>query len=156
MDTDEVRDARSELVASWRSDDGDGIGYLRVRASFDGFAGDGGAWFDGMQVLEFAGLLMRYPLEAGEPASLSGGLGAGEDFVEAVGLSVAPVGALGQLGCRVHLRADLADGRRPAVTHEVRLVLLTTYQRLGTFARDLSDLIEGSAEYAVLGGEVLA
>lgn len=40
--------------------------------------------------------------------------------------------------------------------HEAHVEVLTTYERLSVFSRDLTSLIEGNATVAVLGGELLA
>lgn len=158
---DYERRGEDELVARWGGDDGDGIGRLAVSARSNGFAGRGLAWFDRQAVAEFARDLARFPLPATEPPTLSSGFGApgqfeSNEYDEFVGISVVPLGSLGQLDVRIHLADDERSGHFcPEGRYETRMHLLTTYERLGTFAQDLQALVEGKLEVAVLGGERL-
>ncbi len=92
----------------WGGGDGDGIGKLRVSASANGFAGRSAAWFNREAVIDFGHALGAYPLPD-EQITISGGFGAKDDDPpqEHVGIHVAPVGAVGQVGMRVHLSTEV-------------------------------------------------
>lgn len=64
----------------------------------------------------------------------------------------------GQLGVEAHpIRdANWTGARLPDGRHEVRLHLLTTYERLAAFGGDLKSVLGGKLGQAVLGGERLA
>lgn len=154
---DYERSGEDELVARWDGDDGDGTGRLTVTARSNDFGGSGQAWFNRQTVLEFAQALGRFPLAEEEPAAISGGYGEPSEYDEHVGIVVGPLGSLGQVDVRLHLVQDTwsphgrVDGR-----YETRMHLLTTYQRLSAFSRDLEAVVEGTLSEAILGGESLA
>ena len=145
------------LTLRWGGDDGDGIGKLTVVAWANGFAGVGAAWFDRATVLQFAESVAAYPLPD-RPIELAGGFGEsfGRPPREHVRLSVAPVGLRGQVGLRVHLATEQWPDTRVEAVHDVRLELLTTYERLRDLSGDLGAVIEGRLDHAEIGGEVLA
>lgn len=152
------RDPHNEVVVRWTHDDGDGVGSLEVSASANGFAGTSAAWFERVTVLAFADALTRYPLPDGDGLRLSSGFLEDEErpAQEHVGIAVEPVGVKGQVGCRAHLATAAWPDSRIQAQHDVRLELLTTYQRLAEFSSDLAAVIAGSWPEAVLGGEGLA
>lgn len=148
---------RDGMTFRWGSDDGDGIGKLTVTASANGFAGSSGAWFDRETVLAFAQAIEAYPLPD-DPIELSGGFGAKGDQPpqQHVGVSVAATGRRGQIGIRAHLSTELWPDTRPESVHDVRLELLTTYERLRFLSRHLMLIVEGRLEVAEVEGETLA
>ena len=132
------------------------IGELIVRAQANGFAGASAAYFKDSAVLAFAARLAEYPLSDKRPPALSAGhgepgIGA---YEEHVAITVAPVGSLGQLGVLIHLAEIRPD--RSSVRSEVRLELLTTYERIRQFSRDLERVVKGQQPQATLAGETLA
>ncbi len=147
-----ARTEGDEVIVTWGGDDGDGIGRLTVRAAANGFAGIGEAWTDRTQMLEFSLRLSAYPLR--EEVSISAGFG-GDEAEEHVGIAVGPVGSHGQVGIRVHLATPVWPNTRPESRREVRLELLTTYQRLETFSTGLRRVVEGTLHEAIIGGELL-
>jgi len=132
------------------------IGELLVAARANGFAGRSSAYFNDSAIRAFAARLAEYPLPDGNAPAISGGtsdLGGG-NYTELVGITVAPSESRGQLAVRVHLAESWSS--RGDAKHEVRLELLTTYERLRTFSEDLARVVNGGQSEAVLGEEVLA
>ena len=126
---------------------------LFVSVSVDGFAGHGVAWFDPQKLRDLAMQLAEaFPLT--ETLVVQGG-----DFFQdvsdleavLVGLSFYPVAGRGVLGCRVRLRGDSRDfWERPQARPVLEVELLSSYQALQEFARDLMQLADGLCDEAVL------
>jgi hypothetical protein len=137
----------------------DGTGRLKVSASAGGFAGRAEAWMDADEVAVFARSLDAFPLPDGGLV-LAGGFGksSADLDTELVALRVYRVGNLGQVGIRCHLAGGTSSWppTRPKSVPEVHLELLTTYERLRTFGRNLTRIAEGSMEEAIIGQEALA
>lgn len=140
---------------SWGGDDGDGVGRLTVVASANGFAGRGRGWFDRRTIEAFGDALNRYPLDADDPPSITGGFGGDTPQVH-VALAAYPIGRRGQVGVAVDLATELWPEDRPEGQHRVRLELPTTYERLGHFARDVARLGEKNGQTARIEAERLA
>ena len=150
-------DPGNAVVLTWAAQ-GDGTGLLAVRAASKGFAGESSAWFDSTRLLRFAAEIDQYPL--GQTVGIASGYGESEATLteEHVRLEVYPVGVKGQVGVRVRLATVSTDWplTRPASRMEVRLELLTTYQRMGEFSRQVEGLIRGLRSEASVGMELLA
>jgi hypothetical protein len=149
------RTSPDQLVATWSGDDGDGVGRLTVTARSNGFGGTGRAWFDRGTVLEFASSLTTFPLPSDGSVALSGGMGGVENYDEHVGLVLLPLGPRGQVDVRCHLANETWPGDPPEVRYETRVHVLTTYERLTSFASGLRAVVEGMQAEAHLGGERL-
>jgi hypothetical protein len=154
METYEEDPADRLIVRFYRSDE-DGTGELHVSAATRGFAGTASAWFDVESLGEFAASLAKYPLPDDLSISLSGGgtplSGPRKNhYWEQVGLIFHPVGGKGQVGVRIHLQ-----GRDDVPGQEVRMELLTTYERLRLFSGHVVRMLNGEFNEAELGGEVL-
>ena len=126
---------------------------LFVNVSVDGFAGHGVAWFDPQKLRSLATQLgQAFPLT--ETLAVQGGhlLQDPSDPEEAlVALSFYPVARCGVLGCRVRLCSDSRDfWERPQARPVLEVELLTSYQALQEFARDLMQLADGLCAEAVL------
>lgn len=151
--------AHGHVTLRWNPDSA-GTGELCVDASSPrGFAGRGCAWFNQYKVAEFSERLLRYPLDPDRLPSLAGGWSHVDGPLNIqVGVRVYPVGHLGQLGIAVELASMRWDQppMRPEETERVQLELLTTYQRLGDFARDCQKLLAGVVDMATVGAERLA
>lgn len=145
------------FVAVGFVEDGDGTGELQVYAQSGGFAGHGAAYFDAMNLAEFGGSLDGFPLPHG--LVLAGGFWSREAphelEQELVGLRFHAVGGRGQVGIGVHLAGERSPGTRPESVHEVRLELLTTYERLRTFSRDFVAVARGQLDRAEIHEEIL-
>ncbi|MFN8630652.1 MAG: hypothetical protein U0838_10140 [Chloroflexota bacterium] len=131
-------------------DDADGS-WLFVEAFADGFSGHAQCLIGTGQVSAFARELQSFPLPEAGAVLVSGSwpLGAAE-LQELIRIDARRVGKLGQVGLVVHLATEESPTRR-----EVRLEVLTTYERLRQFADELSRM--GRAEYgnARIEAEVL-
>jgi hypothetical protein len=132
------------------------LGELLVAGQAKGFAGSSSAYFNDSELLKFAARLAAFPLPDGDPVAISGGSldRLGGPYREHVGISVAPVGRLGQVAVTVHLSE--VRPARPQSNGEARFELLTTYERLRSFASDLGRVVRGEAPEADLRGELLA
>ena len=123
---------------------------LSVSVSVDGFAGHGSAWFDPQRLRDLAAQLSQaFPLT--ETLGLQGGYLAADsaDVVEEhLGLSFYPVAGRGVLACQVRLSGDSSE--RPEARSMLRVELLSSYQALQEFARDLMQLADGLRDEAVL------
>ena len=134
--------------------DTDGTGELFAEIRSNGFAGCGSAWFGEAKLVELAKeLASAFPLPADSPLGIRGGFycrtGSGIEQ-EHVGLTFYPVGGLGRVGCRVILCTPIHEHDRPEGQSSLATELLTTYERLGAFARALELLVTGGVDEAVL------
>jgi hypothetical protein len=136
----------------------DGTGKLAVTATANGFSGRSAAWFDSTRLTEFASNLGEYPLPKEHPVMIASGFGGSPEQLEQehVRVAVYPVGNRGQVGVGVHLATERWPDTRPDAVCDVRLELLTTYQRLAEFSTDLVRVVHGEQREARLGEEVLA
>lgn len=154
-----TRTTRRNLLTITYVSDPDGTGKMTVSAAANGFAGNSSAWFNNNAVLDFAREIASYPLPEGSKLEITGGFGSRANphavAEEHVGLRVGPVGIKGQIGIHVHLATPTWEGMRPESAHDVRLQLLTTYQRLEHFGEHLSRVVRGELSVATIGGEVL-
>jgi hypothetical protein len=152
-----VEDPSNLLTARYQPD-WDGTGELRIRAAANGFSGESTAWFDTLRLIEFATALDVYPLPSDSPLTIASGFltpGTSQLEQEHVGLVVQPIGAKGQIRVRVHLSTPLWPATRSDSVNDVRLELLTTYQRLHHFSVDFAHLLRAEVDEARLGAEIL-
>ncbi|HVJ18341.1 MAG TPA: hypothetical protein VM686_23135 [Polyangiaceae bacterium] len=137
-------------------DDGDGSGKLCVHVVVDRFSGEGGAYFGIEELERFAEQIAAYPLPAERRVSLAGGYwsstepGKLED--EHLGLEVYPVGRRGQIGVRARVATVIASNERSGSQNSAQIELLTTYEPMSRFARELTALVHGRADSALLSG----
>jgi len=125
---------------------------LTVSASANGFCGVSTAYFSASDLVTFAEELTRYPL--GHSVAIASGYGrVGEILDEHVGIVIQQVTELGQIAVVVHLAE--ADPQRLEARREVRLELLTTYERLRGFGQDVARALQGLETVATLSGELL-
>lgn len=138
-------------------DDQDGTGKLLVRVSAGGFSGEGGAYFVVGKLEDFAEALSVFPLSNERRPSIAGGFWSkelrGTLDQEHLAIQAYPVGLRGQIGVQVRMATELWGDERPESQNAVRVELLTTYERLARFARELKSLVRGTVEEAVLEGE---
>ncbi len=132
-----------------------GEGRLTVRAASEGWAGESRAWFDAARVTEFTASLVEFPLT--KTVILASGFGTDNQHLdqEHVRIDVYTVGGLGQVALGVHLATEEWADSRLEARHEVRLELLTTYERLRVFAAGIDALLAGQINEASIGGERL-
>jgi hypothetical protein len=152
--------AGSDFVEVRFEPDADGTGKFKVVAQAGGFAGRSGAWFNTESLADFAALLASYPLPDDPPPRLAGGFWSpdhpGELKEELVVLEAERMGSLGQVALRVHLASEIWPPDRPERRHEVRLELLTTYERLHRFSEEVLQVIRGESDHARLEGELMS
>ena len=145
------------LLASFY-DDGDGTGKLHVRATSDGFSGEGGAWFSNQKVLEFADGIAAFPISEKNPPALKGGFykrdKSGELDQEHLALAVYPIDRTGHLAVQVRIATEVWEQTRPESQRSVKLEIRTSYQPILQFSQDLKALVNGAVAEAVLHGEL--
>ncbi|MGA6980630.1 MAG: hypothetical protein WBZ11_03660 [Candidatus Sulfotelmatobacter sp.] len=150
--------SRGFLKLTFR-DDSDGTGKLLVEAEGGGFAGRGGAYFDKLRLESFAGALGEFPLPDSQACCLSSGFSSkqmsGELEQEHVGIDLYPIDNRGHIGVQVRLSTEVWPDTRPKSHKVVKLEVITTYQALADFSRDLVAAVRGTATDAVLRGEML-
>jgi hypothetical protein len=143
-------------------DDGDGTGKLMARAEADGFSGESGAYFNVEKLKEFAEALNVFPLPPEDHRrSIASGFGSKEDHTklaqEHLGISVYLVSAhRGYVGIQVRMATEVRPGTRQESTKQAVVEILTTYEPLSTFSRDLLSVLHGSLNEAVVEGENLS
>jgi len=135
-------DGLGHLALSFAPDQDDMDGALHVEASAGLFSGYAMSWIGNHLLADFAEGMGTYPLRTEPPVVL---------HADDISLTARPVGSLGQIGIDVHLMDQQFEG--PA---EVRLTLLTSYQRLEAFAADVKDLGTGRRGEARIDWEQLA
>ena len=126
--------------------DTNGTGELFAEVSVNGFSGVGSAWFNLSQIHIFGeSLASNYPLLADGDYSLRGGVWStgSPDQLSEVNLSLKfyPMGALGEIGCRVDLAGCGLYGCKAA--HSVSVELHTHYEQLRRFGLALITLVDG-------------
>ena len=140
--------------------DADGTGKLLARVHVRGFAGTGGAYFSVQQIDKFSESLSTFPLPPIEHPTLAGGYWSRDIKTrleqEHLAITAYPVGSRGQVGVQVRIATELERGVRPNSQAVAKLELLTTYERLARFAKQLRSLAHGEASEAVLEAEHLA
>lgn len=142
-------------------DDRDGTGELRARAEVDGFSGESGAYFNLNELESFAESLREFPLPAKDQRRLiSGGFGNNQDpkqmQQEHLAISVYPVDAKrGYVGIQVRMATPVWPDTRPESQKQATIELLTTYEPLAKFSRDLVSVLRGSLKEALIEGESL-
>jgi hypothetical protein len=139
--------------------DGDGTGKLSAEAESGGFAGKSGAYFDIARVQNFACAIGELPLPDSDRCVLISGFGSkeipGKLEQEHVGIEMYPIDSRGHIGVQVRLSTEVWPDTRPKSHKAAKFEIVTTYQALADFSRDLSALMSGTANEAVLLGEML-
>jgi len=137
------------------SDDGDGTGTMDVEAEVEGFSGRSHAYFNKDDVKRFAEALSQYPLPEDKTCSITGGFGEsqGRPSQEHVGIDAYPVNRRGYIGIQVRLATLVWSETRPESQSIAQLEIVTTYEPLARFSRDLLALLSGTLSEATLEGE---
>ncbi len=150
-------DTSNQLTVRFRSVS-ETTGQLIVRVAAEGYSGQSAAWLDPRRLIKFATSLADVPvLDDASPLAVLGSFKRGTPDLEQelVSLSVRPVGLRGQIGVTVHLASEMWPETQQESLKEVRLELLTTYERLRHFGDHLIRVVNGELEQATLGGEEL-
>jgi hypothetical protein len=141
------------------SDDGDGTGELRTRAEVDGFSGKAKAYFGIDELVAFAESLREFPLPAQDDRRvIAGGFGnlhkPNEVAQEHLAISVYPVNTKrGYVGIQVRMATVHWPDMRPESQMKATVELLTTYEPLAKFSKDLIAVLRGSLHEAIIEGE---
>lgn len=134
--------------------DDDETGVLTVEVRFGGFAGESRAWFSDGDLLEFADQLRTYPLGE-QQFHVSGGYRTDDGVDEHVGMTVRAIGFRGLTGVSAHLATPPDRVAYGASVSEVRVEVLTSYEALGRFASELTDLVAGKLGEAWLDADLV-
>jgi hypothetical protein len=143
------------LTIGWKWEGSGDLGELIVTAWAKGFAGHSSAYFNASEILDFAAGLEKYPLPGEDILEIRSGhlVATTQELDEHVRITILPVTSLGQVAVVVHLAESWPD--RPSARSEVRIDLLTTYERLRAFSSALARVIRGKQDLARLDGEVM-
>ena len=146
----------SLLTLHFESDD-DATGKLLARVAARGFAGEGGAWFSVEQIERFAEAITAFPLPVDPRPSLAGGFwrkdGSEQLDQEHLGISVYPIGLRGYIGLQIRIADEMWDYNRKEEERRVQVEIVTTYEPLARFSRQLVALVRGDIVEAILEGE---
>jgi hypothetical protein len=140
------------------SNDGDGTGELLAQAEAAGFAGESGAYFSISELEEFAKTVGTFPLPVGDKRlSVAGGFWSqerrGKLDQELLGINVCFADApRGYIGIQIRMATPVSHGMRPDSKKVVTLEVVTTYEPLAKFSRDLDAVLRGKLKEAVLEG----
>jgi|SRR5580698_9706891 hypothetical protein len=143
------------------SDDGDGTGELLARAEADGFAGESGAYFNPAEIEAFAKAIGTFPLPVDDKRlSITGGFWSrerrGDLEQELLGISVYFADApRGYIGIQIRMATPIWKGTRPDSKKSAAVEVVTTYEPLAKFSRDLDAVLRGKLKEAVLKGQSL-
>jgi hypothetical protein len=139
--------------------DDDGTGKLLAQAIAGGFAGEGGAYFSIEEIEQFAKSIATFPLPVDPRPSLAGGFyrkdGSEQLDQEHLGIVVYPIGGRGHIGLQVRIADEVWDHNRKEERRQVQLEIITTYEPLARFSRQIQSVVRGTAVEAALEGEHL-
>jgi len=139
------------------SPDDDGTCELHAEVVANGFTGRGSAWFDRIQLGEFASKLEQFPLPQEPRTEIQGGFWSKElkDKLEQCHLSISayPIDSRGNLGVQVCVSTPTWEQDRPESRHSAQVELITTYTRMSAFAGQLARLALLQTSEAILESE---
>jgi hypothetical protein len=141
------------------ADDRDGTGKLWVRAEAGGFSGESDAYFGVDQLEAFAEAVQLFPLPVEDNRrSISGGFGAnsetGESPQEHFGISVYLADAhRGYVGVQVRMATKAWPQTRPESKKQAVVEIITTYEPLARFGKDLIAVLRGKKSESLLQGD---
>jgi hypothetical protein len=146
---------RHGFLTLWFSDDGDETGTLDVEAEVDGYSGRSHAYFNKDEIRRFAMALSQYPLSEDQACSVTSGFGEsrGKPAQEHVGIAAYPVNRRGYIGIQVRMATAVWTETRPESQRIAQLEIVTTYEPLARFSKDLLAVLDGTASEATLEGE---
>jgi hypothetical protein len=140
-------------------DDGDGTGKLVAEAAAGGYSGASGAYFGIGHLQEFARSIAEFPLPDVGRCSLAGGFGSkqnpGELEQEHLGIDVYPVDHRGHIGIQIRMATEMWSDTRPRFQKTAKIEIITTYEPIARFSKDLLAMLDGTASEALLVGEML-
>lgn len=127
-------------------------GKLVASVATDGFAGEGGAWFNTDELRAFAVSLSAFPLPTESPPSIAGGFGVSASGPEQVHLAVTvePHNARGLVRATVRLAMEVWNSEADDLACCTTVRFVVTYADVGQFGPALLAVIDGRAEKATL------
>jgi hypothetical protein len=138
------------------SDDGDGTGKLLVEAQAGGYAGKSGAYFNADELRRFAAAVADFPLPGDGKLSIRGGY-FGEKGAkleqEHVGIDLYPIDQRGHIGVQVRMATELQNEARSESQKAAKVEIVTSYEPLARFSKQLLAVINGAASEAKLDGD---
>jgi hypothetical protein len=140
------------------ANDGYGTGELFAQAETGGFSGKAAAYFDIPQIEKFANAISEYPLPERSRCSLASGFGpVGTEPLhqEHLSIEIYPIDSRGHIGVQVRMATPIWTEMRPDSQKTAKVELLTSYEPLAKFSRDLLGLISGTVAEAVLEEEAI-
>jgi hypothetical protein len=149
-----VSEAPEGLSITYAPEGLEGLGELRVAARANPFAGATVGYVNNDDLLAWTRALDRYPWPDDERPQISSGLG----DRETLNLTAFTVTRRGQLAIAVHVATVDIDGGSPTVgtVSESRLLVLTSYEAVRRFAKNLAEAVAKGGGAAQLDVEVLA
>lgn len=129
-----------------------------AEAATQGFAAKAAAYFNIDDIKEFAKSISEYPLPDRRRCSLASGFGSRTPGVlhqEHLSIEVYPIDSRGHIGLQVRMATPVWPEQRVDSQRAAKLELLTTYEPLGKFDRDLLALMEGKTQEAALEEEMI-
>jgi hypothetical protein len=139
------------------ADDHDGTGKLTAEAAVEGFAGKGSAYFGISQLEKFAIAISDFPLPDTQSTRIASGFWSkaerGKLEQEHLGIDVYPVNSRGYIGIQVRMATEHRQGMRADSQKFAKIEIITTYEPLATFGRDMLALLKGRVDEAKLEGE---
>jgi len=139
--------------------DGDGTGKLLVKAEAGGYSGASGAYFDIGHIQEFAGAVSEFPLPEISRCSLASGFCSkqkpGVLEQEHVGIDIYPIDHRGHIGVQVRMATEMWNDTRLRSQKTAKVEIITTYEPIARFSKDLLALLNGTISEALLAGEML-
>jgi hypothetical protein len=141
-------------------DDNDGTGELTAEACADGYTGTGSAYFGIDELKHFAKAIAEFPLPERTRCQIAGGFYSkevrGKLEHEHLGIDVYPVDHRGHIGIQVRAATQLWQDMRPDSQKTAKVEIITSYEPLAKFSRQLLALIAGKIREATLEGETLS
>lgn len=137
------------------ANDGDGTGELFARAEAGGFAGESSAYFDIDGIEKFASGILAFPPSELKRQEIASGFGSRDNLKqEHLAIAVYPIDVRrGYIGVQVRLASKAWPDTRPDSQGITRLEIVTTYEPLSRFSRDLVAVVKGNLREALLEGQ---
>ncbi len=142
-------------------DDGDGTGKLLACAEAGGFRGESGAYFGVEELKNFANAISLFPLPSNDKRlSIASGFckkdGSGELDQEHLAISVYAADARrGYIVVQIRMATEVWESTRPESQMAAKIEVVTTYEPLSRFSKDLLSLLDGRVREALLEGETI-
>jgi len=147
--------AAAQLRLSYRPDN-QWHGELSASVNSGAFSGTSSAWFDRAKLDTFVAALRAFPLSPDAPPLIESGFGSKETpgALEQCHLRIAirPYDSRGSLLVQVDLASKSWSSPDKDRQQEVTARFLTQYSELDEFASQLSKVLDGKGEFAILYG----